>query len=107
MTDHSQHGSRAAEGHNEHHYRRLLVMTVMSFAAMYVLMYAMVDRLANVYPNFNQFYMAALMAAAMIVIELVVMGGMYPNKRLKRCRMRRSCDSAKASFAVSRRRSIK
>ena len=42
----------------------------------------MVDRFANVYPNFNQFYMAGLMAAAMVAIELVVMRGMYPNSRL-------------------------
>ena len=73
----------ATEGQmNRSHYRRLLVMTVLSFMAMYVLMYAMVDRLANVYANFNQFYMAGLMAAAMVAIELVIMGGMYPNKRL-------------------------
>jgi uncharacterized protein (DUF305 family) len=71
----------AAQGHQPKHYRRLLVMTVISFIAMYVLMYAMVDRLANVYPNFNQFYMAGLMAAAMVAIELVVMSRMYPNKR--------------------------
>lgn len=71
----------AAQGHEPKHYRRLLVMTVISFIAMYVLMYAMVDRLANVYPNFNQFYMAGLMAAAMVAIELVVMSRMYPNKR--------------------------
>lgn len=71
----------AEQGHEPKHYRRLLVMTAISFIAMYVLMYAMVDRLANVYPNFNQFYMAGLMAAAMVAIELVVMGGMYPNKR--------------------------
>jgi hypothetical protein len=67
---------------NRSHYGRLLVMTVASFIAMYVLMYAMVDRFANVYPNFNQFYMAGLMAAAMVAIELVLMGGMYPNKKL-------------------------
>ncbi|HEX6641049.1 MAG TPA: DUF305 domain-containing protein, partial [Thermoanaerobaculia bacterium] len=66
----------AAEGHGKkHHYGRLLVMTVISFIAMYVLMYAMVDRFENVYPNFNQFYMAGLMAAAMVAIELIVMGG--------------------------------
>lgn len=64
------------------HYSRLLGMMILSFIAMYILMYAMVDRIANVYPNFNQFYMAGLMTAAMIVIELVVMGGMYPNKKL-------------------------
>src|SRR5687767_8199589 len=72
------------EGHvnNRNHYGRLLVMTAISFIAMYVLMYAMVDRFANVHPTFNQFYMAGLMTAAMVIIELVVMGGMYANKRL-------------------------
>lgn len=74
----------AHEGHGtkKNHYLRLLVMTVISFIAMYVLMYAMVDRFANVHPSFNQFYMAGLMAASMVAIELVVMGGMYPNKKL-------------------------
>ena len=74
---------RSHEDHGkQNHYARLLVMTVISFIAMYVLMYAMVDRFANVHPSFNQFYMAGLMAASMVAIELVVMGGMYPNKRV-------------------------
>ena len=53
------------EGHvnNRNHYGRLLVMTAISFIAMYVLMYAMVDRFANVFVNLNQVYMAGLMAA--------------------------------------------
>lgn len=67
---------------NKMHYGRLLAMVVLSFISMYVLMYAMVDRFANVYPNFNQFYMAALMAAPMLIIELLLMGSMYPNKKL-------------------------
>jgi hypothetical protein len=78
---HPQHGGRA-DGKAMHHYGRLFAMTILSFIAMYILMYAMVDRIADVYPNFNQFYMAGLMTAAMIIIELVVMGGMYPNKKL-------------------------
>jgi hypothetical protein len=46
----------------------------------------MVDRFANVYPNLNQFYMAGLMAAPMVLIELALMGHMYPNKvRSPRC----------------------
>ena len=64
-----------------HHYRRLLVMMVLSFIAMYVLMYAMVDRFANVFNSINQVYMAGLMAASMLIIEMLVMGGMYPQKR--------------------------
>jgi uncharacterized protein (DUF305 family) len=76
-----QSDAHASMNTNRSHYGRLLVMTVVSFIAMYVLMYAMTDRLANVYANFNQFYMAGLMTAAMVIIELLVMSGMYPNKR--------------------------
>lgn len=64
------------------HYGRLFSMAVLSFVSMYVLMYAMVDRIDNVYPNFNQFYMAGLMTAAMVVIELAIMGSMYGNRKL-------------------------
>jgi uncharacterized protein (DUF305 family) len=63
------------------HYGRLLLMVVLSFGAMYVLMYAMVNSLANVYMNLNQVYMAGLMAAPMVVIELVLMGAMYSDKK--------------------------
>jgi uncharacterized protein (DUF305 family) len=62
------------------HYGHLLIMAVLSFIAMYVLMYAMVDRFENVYPNLNQAYMAALMAAPMVMIELAVMRSMYQNR---------------------------
>jgi Domain of unknown function (DUF305) len=63
----------------EQHYHRLAIMAALSLVAMYFLMYAMVDRPANIYGNLNQFFMAGLMVAPMIVIELVVMRGMYPN----------------------------
>lgn len=64
------------------HYWHLLIMAALSFVAMYILMYAMVDRFANVYPNVNQLYMAGLMTAPMILIELFVMQSMYMNKML-------------------------
>jgi uncharacterized protein (DUF305 family) len=57
-------------------------MAVLSFAAMYVLMYAMVDPFAHVHANLNQAYMAALMAAPMVAIELALMSAMYPDRRL-------------------------
>lgn len=57
-------------------------MALMSFVAMYILMYMMVDTYANVYPNLNQFYMAGIMTMPMIMIELLFMGSMYNNKRL-------------------------
>ena len=74
-----------AEGmsHMKHmHYYHLLIMAVLSFLAMYLLMYAMVDAFSNVYPNYNQFYMAGLMTAPMMLIELIVMRSMYEDKRL-------------------------
>lgn len=63
-------------------YSRLLIMAVISFLSMYILMYAMVDSIENVYGNFNQFYMAGLMAAPMVIIELVLMGEMYHDKKV-------------------------
>lgn len=81
---HSQHSKSQQSGQHQAqgHYPRLLVMAGLSFVAMYVLMYAMVDRLDNVYNNLNQFYMAGLMAAPMVLIELLLMRGMYPNRRM-------------------------
>lgn len=63
------------------HYGRFAWMLVLSFVAMFVLMYAMVDRLGNAVPNINQFYMAGLMTAPMAILEILLMGRMYPDKR--------------------------
>ncbi|MBE0682450.1 MAG: DUF305 domain-containing protein [Anaerolineales bacterium] len=63
-------------------YINLMVMALLSFISMYVLMYAMVNAFENVIPNINQFYMAGLMTAPMIIIELVLMGSMYMNKKV-------------------------
>ena len=62
-------------------YLNLSIMAVLSFISMFVFMYMMVDSFANVYPSLNQFYMAGLMTAPMIVIEIFVMWSMYNNKK--------------------------
>lgn len=67
---------------NKPQYSKLIWMTVISFIAMFILMYSMVDKFANVFINVNQFYMAGLMTAPMIIIEMLIMGGMYMNKKL-------------------------
>ena len=64
------------------HYPILAVMAVVHFAAMYVLMYSMVDTLDDVYPNMNQFYMAGTMTAPMLILELLLMRSMYGNGKL-------------------------
>jgi uncharacterized protein (DUF305 family) len=67
-------------GHNP--YPRFAAMIGISFIIMFGFMYAMVDRLADVIPNLNQAYMAGLMAAPMAILELLLMGMMYPNKKI-------------------------
>ena len=53
-------------------YGRCGIMTALSFIAMYILMYAMVNSADNLYMNFNfnQVYVAGLMAAPMVLLEL-------------------------------------
>jgi hypothetical protein len=60
-------------------YGVLALMAALSFIAMYVLMYAMVNALENVYSSLNEFYMAGLMTPPMVIIEIVLMRRMYPR----------------------------
>jgi hypothetical protein len=81
--EHQNHHSQSGHGRRGgNHYPHLYLMAALSFVAMFFLMYAMVDRFSNVFVNLNQAYMAGLMASPMVLIELVVMRAMYPNKRL-------------------------
>lgn len=81
MENHNHHQHQAGMNHGNL-YAKLAIMALLSFVAMYVLMYSMVDRFSNVIPNINQFYMAGLMAMPMIIIELIIMWKMYANRRL-------------------------
>jgi hypothetical protein len=74
-------GSRERHGASgSHPYRLLGWMTLGMFLVMYALMYAMVDRFAHVYHSLNQVYMAALMTGAMVLLEVLVMRHMYPDR---------------------------
>lgn len=77
MQSRTSHTAHTGSGH----YHHLALMVSLSFLAMYALMYAMVDRFENVFSNLNQVYMAGLMAAAMVPIELLVMRSMYPDRK--------------------------
>jgi len=70
--------------HGNNAYLRLAAMIALSFISMYILMFAMANSFANVYSSFNQFYMAGLMTAPMVIIELALMGAMYKNKKMNR-----------------------
>jgi len=89
--------------HDKHGpYLRLAVMTVLSFIAMYILMYAMVDKASSIHPSLNQAYMAGLMTAPMIVLELALMGMMYPKAGLNRALIATSLAIGILCFAAIR-----
>jgi hypothetical protein len=77
-------------------------MIVLSVMSMYVLMYAMVNTLGDVYQSLNQVYMAGLMTAPMVVIERLLMSGMYKNKRLNVLLIAGSCVAGIAFFLFIR-----
>ena len=66
--------------HSKKMYLKLLLMAVLSFVSMYIFMYSMVNTLEDIYFSFNQFYMAGLMVAPMVLIEAVLISAMYKDK---------------------------
>jgi uncharacterized protein (DUF305 family) len=64
------------------HYGGLALNLGLSAVAMYFAMYAMIDTAAELYLNLNNLYMVAMMVAPMGVLMLLLMGSMYPSKRL-------------------------
>jgi hypothetical protein len=66
--------------HGKKMYLKLLLMAFLSFVSMYVLMYSMVNTFEDIYFRFNQFYMAGLMVAPMVLIEAVLISAMYKDK---------------------------
>lgn len=75
-------------------YIKFALMIFLSFIAMYILMYAMVDNFSNVFPNVNQFYMAGLMTMPMVILEIAIMGSMYAKKKLNIILMAVGCVAA-------------
>ena len=85
------------------HYWRLAMMLLVSFVAMYVLMYAMVDVANNAVPNVNQAYMAGLMTGPMVMIELLLMRSMFAKRRLNAVILGASAIVSVVCFALIRK----
>lgn len=90
----------------ENHYRHLGIMAALSFVAMYILMYAMVNTFDDVYNSVNQVYMAGLMTAPMVAIELVIMRAMYHNAKLNRLIIGGSVVAGVFLFAFIRQQAV-
>lgn len=81
--DHAEHGQQGGRmPHGKSHYPMFALMMVIGTIIMFLLMYEMIAKPGDFVLNLNMFYMALSMAAPMAILELALMGGMYPNKRL-------------------------
>ena len=86
-TQHTGHGqmdhrSMDHAGHSKLAYPLFALNMLLSFLAMYFLMFTMVDTWGDFFNNLNMGYMALTMLAPMGILMLVLMRGMYPNRML-------------------------
>lgn len=65
-----------------HPYRNLAAQAAAGGLVMYLVMFAMIDKLSAFFNNLNMVYMALMMAAPMVAIMILAMPSMYPSKRL-------------------------
>jgi len=65
-------------------YQLLALMAGLHVVAMFVLMFAMVNTFANAVPNINFLYMGFMMSAPMLILEMMLMGMMYKDKKLNK-----------------------
>lgn len=64
------------------HYRMLGLNLVISLIIMYFVMFTMIWTFGDFFNNLNMLYMALMMAMPMGILMLLMMGMMYPNKKL-------------------------
>lgn len=83
---HEQHGADSKTMQDSmmtrQHYKMLAMNLAISLAIMYFMMFTMINSLGELYQNINFLYMALVMWAPMGTLMLLMMSGMYRNKRL-------------------------
>lgn len=83
-------------------YASLAVQTAISAIIMYLVMFVMIDRLSSFYNNLNMFYMTLMMVAPMVVLMILAMKHMFPNKALNAALLIGSAVAFFGSFALIR-----
>ncbi|MBI1342455.1 MAG: DUF305 domain-containing protein [Terrimonas sp.] len=63
-------------------YRKFSLMMIISFVIMYSVMFLNVDETNHIYISTTRTYMALLMVSPMAIVMMLMMGRMYPNKKL-------------------------
>jgi uncharacterized protein (DUF305 family) len=85
---------------------KLLLMAGLHFVIMYVLMYSMVATVDHIHLNINKAYMAAIMTAPMLMLEIWLMGEMYADKGALKYVMALSAVALVAAFAFIRQQTF-
>lgn len=63
-------------------YRKFLLMMLISFVIMFSVMFLNVDEVNHIYISTTRIYMALLMVSPMAIVMMLMMGKMYPDKKL-------------------------
>jgi len=63
-------------------YQKFSWMMLISFVIMYAVMFLNIDEANHIYLSTTRTYIALLMVSSMAIVLLLMMGKMYPNKRL-------------------------
>jgi uncharacterized protein (DUF305 family) len=63
-------------------YKKFTIMMIISFFIMYIVMFLNVIDIAHYHTSVTRIYMAILMVAPMGVVMMLMMGKMYPNKKV-------------------------
>lgn len=66
----------------ENPYKKLLLAIGINGIIMFFVMYATIYSFDHFHFNINRFYMTIMMVAPMVIIMLLIMGGMYQNRKL-------------------------
>lgn len=83
-------------------YVSLAVQTAISAVIMYLVMFVMIDGLGSFYNNLNMVYMTLMMVAPMVVLMILAMGHMFPDRRANAAILAASAIAFLGSFALIR-----
>lgn len=63
-------------------YKKFILTLIISFLFMYGIMFLNVDEASHIYLSFTRLYMSVLMVSSMAFVMIVLMGKMYPSKKI-------------------------
>lgn len=66
----------------EHPYKKLLLAIAINGVVMYFVMFSTLYSFEHFHLNINRLYMTMSMVAPMVILMLLIMGGMFQNKKL-------------------------